>query len=362
MSADTHQNKSGHLVLSPLILGTMDRKRCTDEERIRLFREAFSRGITAFDTAPLYDFGRAEIQLGRALRSIPRDEAQVLTKVGLNWDGDTHGDVLFHYTDEAGAQRGVRKDSRPAIIHRDVISSLERLGVDTIDLVQVHHPDLQVPMADTMGTLLDLRKEGKVSHIGVSNFSPRQVEEAQAALGDVPLATVQQAYSLIQREVELELLPLCLGSNIGLIAYSPLAEGLLAGRPPRSSHPAFGRITQAVKSILQPIAETHEVSPAAVALSWLVSRQGVTSAITGASSPEQLAQQLPMLDLQLSAAELDSLDQGFAGISLPEIREMENGFARRVARRGKRGLGKALRMMGIDTTRLRERMRSGGRN
>ena len=182
----------GRLNLPQLILGTMDRRQGTNEERIELFIEAFESGFRAFDTAPLYDFGGAEKQLGRALDSIPREKVLVLTKVGLGWDGDAHGDVLFEYADDSGNMRSVRKDSRPESILQEVDRSLDRLGLETLDLVQIHHPDRKVPLVESMGALLDLMHEGKLRHIGVSNFSPQEVNAAQEALGEVPLATVQQ--------------------------------------------------------------------------------------------------------------------------------------------------------------------------
>lgn len=326
------------LHLPPLILGTMGRRQQTDDERERLFAAALDRGITAFDTAPLYDFGNAEAQLGRAISRLPREEIQLLTKVGLNWDGAEHGDVLFQFQNRSGGTTRVRKDSRPSVIRRDVHASLKRLGVDCLDLVQVHHPDTRVPLTETMGALLDLRQEGKLRHIGVSNFTPAQIVEADEALGNVPLATVQQDYSLVRRNTEHELLPLCRERGIGVIVYSPLAEGLLAGRKTDRAHAAGQRVADTVSAVLDPMAARYGVSGAAVALAWVIAQPGVRAAITGVSTLKQLDEQLEVRSLSLDAADLSMLRDAFSPVQLPYDWEAAPGGARALARRVKRVL------------------------
>src|SRR5688572_31566392 len=154
------------LQISPIVFGAMalgGKSANHDEEtRVRTMQAAFDRGINAIDTAPLYEFGQSERIVGRALKG-RRDRIVVMTKVGLRWDDD-FGDVLFEFFDD-GRRRAVRKNSRPDSIRLEVDRSLERLGIDTIDLVQVHHPDPRTPIAETMGALLELRRAGKVRHI-----------------------------------------------------------------------------------------------------------------------------------------------------------------------------------------------------
>ena len=215
-----HSRQLGHtdLVIPPVVFGTMARRQADDASREQLIRAAVDRGLTALDTAPLYDFGRCETQIGRALRGVPRDRVQLLTKVGLRWHGESHGRVLFAFDDAQGRRVEVRKDARPESVRWEVEQSLQRLQMECLDLVQVHHPDVDTPIAETMGELLALKAQGKLRYIGVSNFSAEQVLAAQAALGDEPLCSLQSDYSLLRREIEAELLPLFQTRVIGLLA------------------------------------------------------------------------------------------------------------------------------------------------
>ena len=341
------------LFVPSLILGAMDRRDSSDEERIALFKTAIDCGFTTIDTAPLYGFGRAEMQLGDVLRQVNRDRVQILTKVGLRWDDETHGDVLFTFTNERGSPQPVRKDSRPESVRWEVEQSLKRLGLSSIDLVQVHHPDQYVPIAETMGTLLDLRHEGKLRHIGVSNFSAEQIRSAQQALGDVPLCSVQPEYSLVRRDAESQILPVCRDLDIGVIVYSPLGAGVLAGRQKMMSDPGVDKINQVIRDVVQPIAEEHNASIAAVALSWIISQPGITAAICGASTSQQLEQQAQAFEVELSESELEQLSKAFLSAQLPYPRDLKRKGLRGTARRARRLLGRAARHMGIDTEKLK---------
>lgn len=340
------------LAIPPLVFGTMARRQADDATREQLIRAAVDRGLTALDTAPLYDFGRCETQIGRALRGIPRDRVQLLTKVGLRWHGGAHGRVLFAFDDAQGRRVEVRKDSRPDSLRWEVEQSLQRLQVESLDLVQVHHPDVDTPMAETMGALLDLKAQGKLRYIGVSNFSAEQVLAAQAALGDEPLCSLQSDYSLLRRELESELLPLCREQCIGVLAYSPLGVGILAGRLPKiDDSAAMRRLQQAFRTTLSPIADVHSCSPAAVALAWLLAQPGLTAAIAGASSVEQLDTQLDAIALELAPGEVAELSQAFANLNWPASWEQSQGRVSRWLRRARRLGGRALRSVGIDPSK-----------
>lgn len=343
------------LRLPALVLGAMARRQSSDKERIKLFEAAIDQGFNAIDTAPLYGFGRAEQQLGTVLEHVPRDRVQILTKVGLRWHDEKHGEVLFEFTDDNGRLRQVRKDSRPESVRLEVLQSLERLGVETLDLVQIHHPDVHTPFADTMGTLLDMRREGKLRHIGVSNFSAEQVRAAQLALGEIPLCSVQPDYSLVRRRAEQEILPLCRELDIGVLVFSPLAEGLLAGKKSRVSNPAVQKIEMVIQEVLFPMAQSHRVSPVAVALAWVIAQPGVTSAITGASTIEQLNQQTQATKLELSKSEIQLLGTAFSEVQLPYSWEHREVGLRKIVRRGRAFLGRAARRIGIDPSKLRRR-------
>jgi aryl-alcohol dehydrogenase-like predicted oxidoreductase len=331
----------------------MTRRRVPPRERVALIRTAVDRGLTAIDTAPLYDFGEVESLLGEALSVFPRERFQLLGKVGLCWRDGARGEVLFEFEDRLGAHRQVRRDSRPESVRRDVEESLARLRVDHLDLLQIHHPDTHTPFSETMQVLLDLRREGKIREIGVSNFSAPQIRAVQGALGDVPLASVQPELSLLRRDAERDVLPVCRELEIGVLAYSPLAWGLLAGAVPQHV-PA--RVRSRVQSLLAqhlvPIARAHRVAPAAVALAWVLSRPGVTAAIAGASSLAQLEDQCQAIELCLAADEIELLTRVFAGFDQP-LGAQPSGILRRVVRRVRRTAGGMLRAAGIDPGRLR---------
>ncbi len=180
------------LEVSPIVLGAMLRHSQGIHGHAAIVQAAVDAGSTTIDTAPLYGFGDSERALGRAIAG-RRQCVQILTKVGLRWD-DAHGDVLFEFWNGRSMQ-AVRKNSRPESIRLEIERSLARLGIETIDLVQVHHLDRHVAIAESIGALKELRAEGKLRAIGVSNYSQPEIVEAEAALGDVPLASVQLRYN-----------------------------------------------------------------------------------------------------------------------------------------------------------------------
>ncbi len=317
------------LRIPPIVFGAMARRQQSDVERVAVLRTAIDSGLTTIDTAPLYDFGRAERQIALALEGRASDQVQVFTKVGLRWDGGDHGDVLFEFTNENGQRGTVRKNARPESVRWEVEQSLRRLGLQTLDLVQVHQPDLHTPIDDTMGALLDLRAEGKLRYIGVSNFSADQVVAAQRALGDVPLVSLQPEYSLLRRGIESELLPLCVERDIGLLCYSPLAGGGLSARNDQQLSP---RIRAVIDQTLVPIAAHHKVSPAAVAVAWVINQQGISAAICGASLSTQIEEFVTAIELNLSAAEIERLSTEFARVPLEHSWEKTDGLARRARR------------------------------
>lgn len=268
----------------------------------RALDAALDHGINAIDTAPLYDFGAAEALLGRWLAG-RREKVVLLGKVGLRWEraeGDLHFETIFE-----GKPRSVRKDSRPESVRRDVEESLVRLRTDHLDLVQIHQRDERVPLADTMGELDRLRAEGKVRAIGVSNFEKRDLLEADAVtvtLSGGAFVSVQSPLSLIDRHAESSVLPWARERGCGFLAYSPLARGLLVGRggaaaaPIRDSRlqdPRFQpgnrrTINAAVGDVLQPMADRYGVSLSTLALAWVIAQPGVTSALVGAQTEDQV--------------------------------------------------------------------------
>lgn len=322
-----------------------------DASREGLIRAAADAGYRAFDTAPLYGFGASEAVLGRALRG--RDDVLVLTKVGLRWDG-THGDVLFETPTHA-----VRKDSRPASVLREIDQSLERLGRARIDLVQVHHPDPHVPIAETMGALLEAHAAGKVGAIGVSNYSGAQLREAAAALGDVGLFSTQEQYNLLEREPEGDQLPVVRALGCGFLCFSPLSQGLLAGSllggrrladddwrkgAPKFREKNLATIHAAIEGTMAPIARAHDATLGQVALAWLLGEPGVTSVIAGARTIAQAESNAGAGRLTLGADERARLRRAFEAIRVDE----GLGRRERARRLARRGLGRLRRLFDRD--------------
>lgn len=340
------------LHVAPLVIGTMARRGDDRAARFAIYESALAQGFTSFDTAPLYGFGAAEEILGEALAGTRRDAVQILGKVGLRWDAGDHGEVLFEFRDEAGERRQVRRNSRPESVREEIERSLERLGTDYLDLVQIHQPDPHTPIDETADALLEARGRGLVREIGASNFTPAQMQAFARALAPARPASLQSHYSLLNRQVEQALLAHCRKHGIGLLAYSPLEAGHLARRP----EPQAGTRTfrAAMEGTLLPIAQRHGVDPAAVAIAWLLDRAGVSGVISGVSSVAQLEAQVPGATLRLTAEADQDLTRTF--LNVPSPAQPVPSVATRIGGRLRRGAGSALRRIGLDPA-LRRRGR-----
>lgn len=304
-----------------VIVGTMwhDVHTLDDAGATRRVDAALEVGLHAFDTAPLYGFGRAEELLGVALRG-RRDRALVLGKVGLRWDSG-HGEVMFRTRGADGRELSVRKDSRPASVRWEVEQSLRRLATEHLDLVQVHQRDWLVPIAETLGALLELHAEGKVRAIGVSNFDVDDTRVAARVLGAVGLASNQVEYSALQRSVERRLAPALHELDVALLAYSPTARGLLGGstlamRAATSRYAA--RVQSAITDVLQPLAASRGWSVAQLAAAWVLAQPFVAAAIIGARDEAQLREAARVLERTLTSNEVEAVRRALEGIG-PEL-------------------------------------------
>ena len=329
---------------SRVVLGCMFSPRLSQAEIEHIVHAAHDAGITSFDTAPLYEFHRGEEQLGRALRG-RWDRVQILTKAGLRWDGN-HGRELFSFTDARGERRVVRRDSRPASLREEVQASLVRLGCETLDLLQLHQPDEDTPIADSIHALQALAREGLIRRFGVSNFSAPQLEAACDA-GEV--ASLQSEYNLLQRWPEQELLPICVRRGVAFLAYSPLAKGVLAGhsrlrspaerRSSRGSHyddlVARLALRPALGGALDRLADASGHAPSQLALAWLLAQPGVTAVVAGASSVAQVEELARAAELKLTQADVDALSVAFAraGLLLKVADRVRSSPLGRVAQR-----------------------------
>ncbi len=338
---------ASELCVPPLVLGTMAYgNRRSAAQQVETVRAALDAGMTAVDTAPLYHFGHTETMLGDALRG---RTATVLGKVGLRWGDGARGDVLLR-TQVNGRPLVVHKDSRPASVRADVEASLKRLRIEALDLCQVHHPDLHTPIAETMGALLDLRAEGKLRHIGVSNFDDAQLVEARTALGEVPLVAHQVEFSLLHLEGRARV-ERAEALGVGTLLYSPLRRGALTGArskrggmhvaDPRARGTAFvhanaARIDATIDAVVRPVATRLQASVVQVTLAWLLHQPGVTAAIVGVSGPTQARNTARAAALSLTQDDLASIERGFATLDLdpsagPRKRDRLERKARRVA-------------------------------
>jgi aryl-alcohol dehydrogenase-like predicted oxidoreductase len=285
-----------------------------DTYSIAAIRHAVERGINWIDTAAVYGLGHSEEIVARALRDIPADDRPyVFTKAGLVWD-------------EHDRTAPPRRIGDPLSIRREVEASLRRLDVERIDLYQMHWPaEDGTPLEDYWGTLLQLKEEGKVRAVGLSNHDVAQLEAAER-LGHVD--TLQPPFSAIRREVAAVELPWCAAHRTGVIAYSPMQSGLLTGAfnveraarlgadDWRSRSPDFTglglRRNLALADALRPIAQRHGSSVATVAVAWTLAWPGVNGAIVGARSPAQVDGWIGAASLELTDADLDDIAAAIA--------------------------------------------------
>lgn len=284
-----------------------------DAAAIRAMLAAIDHGMNLIDTAPIYGMGHSETIVGRAIAD-RRDKVIIATKCGLRWDL-AEGEKFFDTRDNDGNPRAIYKNLRPESIRWECEQSLRRLGVDYIDLYQCHWPDATTPLADTMGALMDLRQEGKIRWIGVSNFTPAMMEEC---LRHGEIVSDQPEYSALVRKIEKDVLPFCREHNIGILAYSPIAQGLLTGKVTpdrefpegdlRRTKPMFSRDNRLkVWNLLEktrPIAERHNATLGQVFLAWLGAQPGMTTALAGARSEAQVIENAAAGDLILDDEEI----------------------------------------------------------
>jgi aryl-alcohol dehydrogenase-like predicted oxidoreductase len=268
--------------------------------------------IAAIDTAPGYGLGLSERLVGRAIAG-RRDQVVIATKCGLLWDADL-GDAT---TLPPG--RELHRSLAPDSIRSECAASLERLGTDYIDLYQTHWQDDATPIADTMGALLDLKQQGKIRAIGVSNASVEQMEQYRA-VGS--LDSDQERYSMLDRGIERSQLPYCRERGIAVLAYSPLSKGLLTGKigpgrefagdDLRRNSPRFSienrRRIAAMLDQFKPIAQRHHLTIGQLAIAWTAAQPGLTHVLVGARNPQQARENAGAGDAALGADELSQME------------------------------------------------------
>jgi aryl-alcohol dehydrogenase-like predicted oxidoreductase len=280
-----------------------------DNASLAAMRHALERGVNWIDTAAVYGLGHSEEVVGRLLRELPaRDRPFVFTKCGLVWD-------------DRNPMAEARRDLRPESIRREVEASLRRLGVEQIDLYQFHWPDeTSTPVEASWREMVRLVEQGKVRAAGVSNFDVALLERCEAIRH---VDSLQPPFSLIRREAAEAEIPWCADHGTGVIAYSPMQSGLLTDgfsaarvaslaaddwrrRSAEFRAPNLSR-NLALRDALRPIAKRHGTTVSAVAVAWTLAWPGVTGAIVGARSPEQVDGWIQAARLALSPRDLDEI-------------------------------------------------------
>lgn len=291
-----------------------------EQEAISAIHAALDNGITTIDTAAVYGMGASEELVGQAIKR-RREKVVIATKCGMRWDSNEGSDPWPNH-DAQGRPIVIRRNSKPDSIIYECEQSLKRLGVDVIDLFQIHWPDTTTPIEDSMAVMLKLQQQGKIRAMGVSNYDLDQLSRAKKA---APVASLQPPYSIIRRHIEQDLLPYCRKNHIGVIVYSPLERGLLTGAVTperkfsgddhRASHPFYTvenrkRVVEALQKI-KPIADAHHASFTQVIINWTIYEPGITAALVGARNAEQAAHNAQAMNLHLSDQERQQIRQAF---------------------------------------------------
>jgi aryl-alcohol dehydrogenase-like predicted oxidoreductase len=277
-----------------------------DDEAVGAIRRAVELGINWVDTAAVYGLGHSEELVAQALKGFPAaDRPYVFTKCSLVWDENREiSNVL-------------KRDS----VKRECEESLRRLQVDVIDLYQIHWPRPDEQIEEGWAALAELKDEGKVRHIGVSNFDAGQMGRANAV---APVETLQPPYNMLRRDIEDEVLPYASENDIGVIVYSPMASGLLTGKMTRErvenmpsddwrrnneqfNDPKLSQNLDLVEK-LREIGERHDKSPAEVAIAWTLRHPAVSAAIVGGRRPDQVDGTVGAADFRLSEDEVEEVE------------------------------------------------------
>jgi aryl-alcohol dehydrogenase-like predicted oxidoreductase len=280
-----------------------------DADSVAAIREAVELGINWIDTAAVYGLGHSEEVVAKALDGVA-NRPYVFTKCGRVWD----------------EHRQIGKRLKAASVRAECEASLRRLRVDVIDLYQIHWPEPDEDVEEGWAEVAKLKAEGKVRWIGVSNFNVDQLKRASAI---APVVSLQPPYSMLRRDIEADILPHCAASNIGVLAYSPMASGLLTGawtherlaslpaddwrkgKNPLFQEPKFSRHLRLVE-VLKDVGRHHGRTPGEVAVAWVLRHPAVTAAIVGARKAGQLKELVGAAELHLSAEDVERIEEFLA--------------------------------------------------
>lgn len=283
-------------------------------DAVNAIKAAYDLGVTSIDTAPIYGQGTSEEIVGEAIKDIPRDKVQILTKYGMRWDLEK-GDFAFKSKDNNGNDINIYKYAGKESILKECEDSLRRLGTDYIDLYQIHWPDPTTPIQESMEAVEQLIKDGKVKYAGVCNYDAAQLEEA---MNYVNVISDQVPYSMVKRDIERGVVPFTIENNKAILAYSPLERGLLTGKMKpgyefnegdhRKGLPYFTdeniEKTNEFLEKIKTLANDKDATLAQLVIRWTVEQPGITIALVGARNPEQATQNAKAMDIDLTDQEL----------------------------------------------------------
>ncbi len=296
--------------------GSTDRK-----EAVEAIKAAHAEGMTSIDTAPIYGMGVSEEIVGEAIKDIPRDKVQILTKFGMRWDlTSPKGDFMMRSKDNDGNEVDIYKYSGKESVIKECENSLKRLGTDYIDLYQIHWPDSTTAIAETFEAVATLIEQGKVRYAGVCNYTIAQMAEAEKM---VKLASNQIPFSMVNRVMENETIPYCIEHKKSVLAYSPLQRGLLTGKIKpgqvfeegdtrngnRFYTDEFITKTNQLLAKLKPLAYEKKATLSQLVLRWTVERSGVTIALAGARNAQQSVQNAGAMKFDLSEEEIRFMNE-----------------------------------------------------
>jgi len=284
------------------------------KDAIDAIRVSYSMGVTSIDTAPIYGQGTSEEIVGEAIKKLPRDRFQILTKYGMRWDLKK-GDFGFSSKNNSGQDIDIYKYAGKESIIQECEDSLKRLGTDYIDLYQIHWPDSTTPIEESMEAVSRLIEQGKVRYAGVCNYSAAQLAEAEKYIN---LVSDQVPYSMVKRGIEAELVPYCLENNKAILGYSSLERGLLTGkiRPGHTFAPGDHRKgisffkdenlrrTDEFLDMLKPLAAEKRLTLGQLVILWTLQQPGITIALVGARNCEQAIENAKAIDGELSKEEV----------------------------------------------------------
>jgi aryl-alcohol dehydrogenase-like predicted oxidoreductase len=294
-------------------------------DAVEAIEAAIDNGMTTIDTASVYGFGLSEELTGKAIKG-KRDKVQILTKFGMSWD-EKEGDFFFDTKNNAGEEISIYRYASKKKVLKDCDDSLKRLMTDYIDLFQIHWPDPTTPVSETMEALEILIQKGKIRAGGVCNYSVELMKNAEKTL---TLASNQVPYSMVRRDIEMDVIPWCLGRNIGILAYSPLQRGLLSGkikpghifnngdtRPdtPYFKDPNMSNILHFLENI-KPIADGHNVTLSQLVLNWTIQQPGITCALAGARNPAQVSENAGAAGFKLTGEEIGIINKKISDLQI----------------------------------------------